>query len=44
MNTLYNQIAGQSVERLPVRRDAIFAVVMTLMVARSARTRNRVRS
>ncbi len=32
MNTSYNQIAGQSVERLAALSDGIFAVAMTLMV------------
>ena len=32
MNTLHNQIASQSVERLAALRDGIFAVAMTLMV------------
>lgn len=32
MNTLYNRIAGQSVERLAALSDGIFAVAMTLLV------------
>jgi uncharacterized membrane protein len=32
MNTSYNQIAGQSVERLAALSDGIFAVAMTLLV------------
>lgn len=32
MNTSYNRIAGQSVERLAALSDGIFAVAMTLMV------------
>src|SRR5271165_3172441 len=32
MTTLYNRIAGQSVERLAALSDGIFAVAMTLMV------------
>jgi len=31
MNTLYNRIAGQSVERLAALSDGIFAVGMTLL-------------
>jgi uncharacterized membrane protein len=31
-NTPYNQIAGQSVERLAAIGDGIFAVAMTLLV------------
>jgi len=32
MNTSYNQIAGQSVERLAALSDGIFAMAMTLLV------------
>jgi uncharacterized membrane protein len=32
MTTLYNRIAGQSVERLAALSDGVFAVAMTLMV------------
>lgn len=32
MNTTYNQIAGQSVERLAALSDGVFAVAMTLLV------------
>ena len=32
MATLYNRIAGQSVERLAALSDGIFAVAMTLLV------------
>ena len=32
MNTSYNRIAGQSVERLAALSDGIFAVAMTLLV------------
>ena len=32
MTTSYNQIAGQSVERLAALSDGIFAVAMTLLV------------
>src|SRR5262245_4473188 len=32
MNTLYNRIAGQSLERLAALSDGIFAVVMTLLI------------
>jgi uncharacterized membrane protein len=32
MSTSYNQIAGQSVERLAALSDGIFAVAMTLLV------------
>jgi len=31
MNTLYNRVAGQSVERLAALSDGIFAVGMTLL-------------
>ena len=32
MTTSYNQIAGQSVERLAALSDGVFAVAMTLLV------------
>src|SRR5437868_6519631 len=32
MNTIYNRIAGQSVERLAALSDGVFAVAMTLLV------------
>jgi len=32
METWYNEIAGQSVERLAALSDGIFAVAMTLLV------------
>jgi uncharacterized membrane protein len=31
MNTSYNQIAGQNVERLAAMSDGIFALAMTLL-------------
>lgn len=32
MRTTYNQVAGQSVERLAALSDGVFAVAMTLLV------------
>lgn len=32
MHSLYNRVAGQSVERLAALSDGIFAVAMTLLV------------
>jgi hypothetical protein len=32
MHSVYNRVAGQSVERLAARSDGIFAVAMTLLV------------
>jgi len=32
MNTAYNRIAGQSVERLAALSDGVFAIVMTLLI------------